>query len=342
MTFLSNRLLLLKCLQRQHFSISNISSLNLICVESRHVICCLYFSNTYCTAPPPRIHKFDTSKPYSYYEILGVPKNAKQSEIKQAYFRMAKVYHPDVSADEFARENFDKITEAYSTLIDLTQRYFYDRHGHTSEELKRKGTPTIFEWRPKYSIYEQNDAESKAVEDWFQAQGHVKTDQYITIRQRIKNAYVELRFGLAHYDFPWNWKSLFAGFLGWITFFICFYYALDYAMVNFSYRKPIPINLKWENDEIYDILWYAGARKSKPSSQSKGGMYHMPKVTNAKKSEYSHTIYSNTRSRTKTKNIKKYRQLQKELADARKKSWTEEKQAREDRRKTLRNDGFTV
>ena len=34
-------------------------------------------------------------------------------------------------------------------------------------------------------------------------------------------------------------------------------------------RRPIPIYLKWENDEIYDILWYAGARKNKPSDQSK-------------------------------------------------------------------------
>ena len=41
--------------------------------------------------------------------------------------------------------------EAYTTLIDLTQRYFYDRHGHTSEELKKKGTPSIFEWTPKES-----------------------------------------------------------------------------------------------------------------------------------------------------------------------------------------------
>ncbi len=34
------------------------------------------------------------------------------------------------------------------------QRYFYDQHGHSSAELKRKGTPSIFDWTPKYSIYE--------------------------------------------------------------------------------------------------------------------------------------------------------------------------------------------
>ena len=62
---------------------------------------------------------------------------------------MVKIYHPDVNQDEFARENFDKITEAYTTLIDLTQRYFYDRFGHTSEELKKKGTPSIFDWTPR-------------------------------------------------------------------------------------------------------------------------------------------------------------------------------------------------
>ena len=74
--------------------------------------------------------------------------------------RMAKVYHPDVNPSEEARQNFDKITEAYNTLIDLTQRYFYDRHGHTSEELKKKGTPSIFDWTPKVGFCGRNGGQN--------------------------------------------------------------------------------------------------------------------------------------------------------------------------------------
>ena len=216
--------------------------------------------------------RFDTSQPFAYYEILGIQRTAKQGEVKQAYFRMAKIYHPDVNKEENARENFDKITEAYTTLIDLTQRYFYDRHGHTSEELKKKGTPSIFDWTPKYSIYEHRshaDKETTEVEDWFKAQGHVGSEEKISIRQYVKNAYVELRYGLKYYDFPWDMKSFMISLVIWIFVLIGFYESFRYLMQNTENRRPIPIYLKWENDEIFDILWYAGVRKNRPSEQSK-------------------------------------------------------------------------
>merc|ERR1712142_216576 len=75
------------------------------------------------------LRKFDISQPFAYYQVLGLPRDAKQSDVKAAYFKLAKIYHPDVCHEDDAREIFDKITEAYATLIDLTQRYFYDQHG---------------------------------------------------------------------------------------------------------------------------------------------------------------------------------------------------------------------
>jgi hypothetical protein len=44
---------------------------------------------------------------------------------------------------------FQELTEAYQTLMDATQRHFYDRHGFTCEGLKKKGLPTIFDYKPK-------------------------------------------------------------------------------------------------------------------------------------------------------------------------------------------------
>ncbi len=63
----------------------------------------------------------------NYYRILGVSKDATKAEIKSAYRKLAKQYHPDVNQDDDAEEMFKKITEAYQTLIDDNLREEYDR-----------------------------------------------------------------------------------------------------------------------------------------------------------------------------------------------------------------------
>jgi len=309
---------------------------------------------------------FDTSKPFAYYEILGIKRDAKQSEVKVAYFKMVKIYHPDVNSAENARENFDKITEAYTTLIDLTQRYFYDNHGTACQELKKKGSQsTIFDWVPRYTIYHEQsraDGETTEVEDWFKAQGHVGYEKKISLRERMKNAYIELRYGLSYYDFPWQWRMFFIGLSLWALVIFIIIEALNYGYRNVSHRKPIPIYLKWENDDIYDILWYVGARKNRSdntkksseglafstnsrrkapqSEMARAGMYHMPK-REKRVSEYSHTIYSNTRSRTKSKNLVRHKERMEENKKVREQSWKEELEKPKKKKKRI-NDGFSV
>ena len=53
-----------------------------------------------------------------YYEILGVSKDASQDEIKSAYRKLAKKYHPDVSDDKEAEKKFNEVQEAYSVVGD--------------------------------------------------------------------------------------------------------------------------------------------------------------------------------------------------------------------------------
>ena len=65
-----------------------------------------------------------------YYEILGVPRNASQEEIKRAFRRLARQYHPDVSDAPDAEERFKEINEAYAVLSDPEKRAAYDRFGH--------------------------------------------------------------------------------------------------------------------------------------------------------------------------------------------------------------------
>ena len=66
-----------------------------------------------------------------YYDILGVKKNASEKEIKSAFKKLARKYHPDVNpGDKSAEENFKRVSEAYDVLSDKKKRAQYDRVGH--------------------------------------------------------------------------------------------------------------------------------------------------------------------------------------------------------------------
>ncbi len=64
-----------------------------------------------------------------YYNVLGVSRSASQQEIKKAYRRLARKYHPDVNGAEDAEERFKEINEAYEVLSDTEKRSLYDRYG---------------------------------------------------------------------------------------------------------------------------------------------------------------------------------------------------------------------
>ncbi|XP_034795597.1 dnaJ homolog subfamily A member 3, mitochondrial isoform X4 [Pan paniscus] len=102
-----------------------------------------------CTA------SFHTSAPLAkedYYQILGVPRNASQKEIKKAYYQLAKKYHPDTNKDDpKAKEKFSQLAEAYEVLSDEVKRKQYDAYGSAgfdpgasgSQHSYWKGGPTV-------------------------------------------------------------------------------------------------------------------------------------------------------------------------------------------------------
>src|SRR5881398_1720963 len=62
-----------------------------------------------------------------YYKSLGVPKDAGQADIKKAYRKLARTYHPDANkGDAASEEKFKEISEAYDVLSDETKRKEYD------------------------------------------------------------------------------------------------------------------------------------------------------------------------------------------------------------------------
>ncbi|RPJ28876.1 MAG: molecular chaperone DnaJ [Chloroflexi bacterium] len=64
-----------------------------------------------------------------YYEILGVDRNASSDEIKAAFRKLARQYHPDVNKEDGAEEKFKELNEAYGVLSDQDKRARYDRFG---------------------------------------------------------------------------------------------------------------------------------------------------------------------------------------------------------------------
>ena len=65
-----------------------------------------------------------------YYEIMGVARDATQDEIKRAYRKLARKYHPDVSKESDAEARFKELGEAYEVLKDTEKRAAYDQFGH--------------------------------------------------------------------------------------------------------------------------------------------------------------------------------------------------------------------
>ena len=65
-----------------------------------------------------------------YYEVLGVSKTASKEEIKKAYRKLSKQYHPDINKDANASEKFQEVSEAYEVLSDEQKRAQYDQFGH--------------------------------------------------------------------------------------------------------------------------------------------------------------------------------------------------------------------
>ena len=75
-----------------------------------------------------------------YYEVLGVSKTASEDEIKKAYRKLARQYHPDLHPDDKdCAEKFKEVNEAYEVLSDSSKKARYDQFGHAGVDPNYQG-----------------------------------------------------------------------------------------------------------------------------------------------------------------------------------------------------------
>ena len=84
-------------------------------------------------------------KKRDYYDVLGIPKKASDQDIKKAYRKLAKKYHPDTNqGDQRAEQIFKEVTEAYNVLSDEEKRRLYDQFGHAAFDGSMGSNPEDF------------------------------------------------------------------------------------------------------------------------------------------------------------------------------------------------------
>src|SRR5277367_4401771 len=83
-----------------------------------------------------------TTTKQDYYELLGVPRKAPLKEIRQAYRKLARKYHPDLNpGDKSSEEKFKQVQEAYDVLSDAKKRQMYDQFGFDAERRSASPAP---------------------------------------------------------------------------------------------------------------------------------------------------------------------------------------------------------
>jgi len=85
-----------------------------------------------------------------YYKIMGVQRDASQGEIKRAYRKLARKYHPDVSKEPDAEERFKELGEAYEVLKDPQKRQAYDQLGQRWQHGQEFRPPP--DWAPGFDF----------------------------------------------------------------------------------------------------------------------------------------------------------------------------------------------
>lgn len=142
-----------------------------------------------------------------YYAVLGVDRKASQDDIKQAYRRLARKYHPDVSKEANAEEKFKNLQEAYEVLKDTEKRAAYDQLGSNWKQGQEFRPPPG--WNAKTHFYTSTDNDSftendlgGGFSDFFanlfggRARSGFHTDEFSRFKQRGNDEHAKIMISL--------------------------------------------------------------------------------------------------------------------------------------------------
>ena len=104
-----------------------------------------------------------------YYKVLGVQRNASEDEVKKAYRKLARKYHPDVSKEKDAKEKFQEVSEAYETLRDKEKRAAYDSLGSGFRPGQDFRPPP--DWFDRFGAGKADDLHNVDLSDLFEQMG---------------------------------------------------------------------------------------------------------------------------------------------------------------------------
>jgi hypothetical protein len=171
------------------------------------------------------------------YAVLGVSRTANSTEIKSAYRRLARKYHPDVNPEPSAPTRFAQINEAYHTLIDPERRKSYDRTGviHTTSAVRHANSAAA---RAARRAYYQERAD-RIVNEWLQRERE-------ETRARGKAVYTTVTLFVSTFIVAMN-PGFFepTSFLWWLSLIVLFaigirhlYTSLKEHFDHYTYRPP--------------------------------------------------------------------------------------------------------
>ncbi len=138
--------------------------------------------------------------PRDFYEVLGVAKTASPDEIKKAYRRLARQYHPDVNPDPTAEESFKEVAAAYEVLSDPDKRARYDRfgmagvngaNGFSSEGFGFGGLEDIFDFMNNFAGFSTGQSR-RNVRNRPRAGRDIRYDMNLTFEESIFGAEKEI------------------------------------------------------------------------------------------------------------------------------------------------------
>jgi molecular chaperone DnaJ len=138
--------------------------------------------------------------PRDPYEVLGVERDADETQIKKAFRRLARTLHPDVNPDDpDAQDRFREVAEAYEILSDAERRQTFDRYGH--DGLKQRGMGSNFEGFGSMSdlfgaVFGQAFGGGGATAGGPRAGGDLAVDAQLTLLQALTGTKLELEYEL--------------------------------------------------------------------------------------------------------------------------------------------------